>query len=156
LASANSGSGAAAPSYAQYVAAISITRAARRALTDAYQPGSGVSAEMLNGLVFAYHGAINAERAARDVALGGMETALSFSTGDKVIPGRLYSGTTGVSRVVRLYDQDSGEMVDTTISDDTGHFAFTNIVPGDYYMTAHDFSGLAGERTSSVIENISA
>jgi hypothetical protein len=58
--------------------------------------------------------------------------------------------------VVRLYDQDSGEMVDTTISDPNGYFEFTGVVSGDYYMTAHDFSGLAGEKTSSVIENISA
>lgn len=79
---------------------------------------------------------------ARDTALAGLKTALNV-IGTKTYVGKIYKVASPYPRAVRIYEFDSGELVDTAYPDDTGLFIFSNLAVGKYYVTAHDFGTIS-------------
>ena len=117
-------------------------KAARKALVTGdcgIDPVTGnVKRELLSTLAYS----VSLAEAARDAALGGAGAGSFEATlglvGNSHVAGILYSGGSGVPRVVRLYDQDSGELVGSVFSDTNGGFRFDGVAPGDYFVTSSD------------------
>jgi hypothetical protein len=123
----------------EYARQVSLTGTALRSLTIIGDGATPAEVDL-------YKSRVALELSARNLALSDMQAALGFA-GEGSVHGTLYSHNVGVSRVVRLYSQASGELVSTVFSAANGAFIFNGLSTGDYYITAHDF----GQSVDTVI-----
>lgn len=97
-----------------------------------------------------YRDAVSAAGAARAEVLAPLQSALGLS-GNVTKPGKVFKSAVAAERVVRIYDQISGELVASTMSNTDGTFSFPGVAHGDYYLTAHDIGTI---NNTAIIQNI--